>query len=367
MSAHRNFGDGHFDDGHFDEGHFDEETLLEAALDPSATALRTEIERCAECAAALHKLGGFASDLRSLLREAPAAESKAAQRVGEAVLARTTREDLGRGGDLRLVLRFAVERVRCSRALRFAAALLVAHLLALPVLAWIVLRAPRRTGEFQTRIEAPVEPYFEVEREREPEVEPSVALPESEPRALEVGPGSDAADWLAATRRSELGTLAAMAPRPWGESAPQEPLAQLLWLRASALHDRVLPEWVLARSPEGAPSRMAVWTEMLLDQWARSGARPIHLDAALERLATLPEFQRSRLVTCALQRATAAGALDAAELARFVRGSPDAREVARRAARESLAALQCEALGDHRDPALVEREAALDAWGAPRR
>lgn len=357
----------HMDHRNFDHQHFDEETLLEAALDPSATALRSEIERCAACAAALHKLGGFASDLRSLLLEAPAAESKAARRIGEAVLARTTREDLGRGGDLRLVLRFAAERVRSSRALRFAAALLVAHLLALPVLAWIVLRTPRRTGEFQTRIETPVEPFFEGEREREPEVEPSVALPEGEPRALEVGPGSDAADWLAGARRSELGTLAATAPTPWSESAPQEPLAQLLWLRAALLHGRALPEWVLARGPEGAPSRMAIWTEVLLDQWARSGARPAHLDAALERIAALPDFQRSRLVTCALARATAAGALEAAELARFVRSSSDAREIARRAARESLAALQREALGDHRDPALAEREAALDAWGAPRR
>lgn len=347
--------------------HFDEETLLEAALDPSATALRVEIERCAECAAALHKLGGFASELRTLLLEAPAAESKAARRVGESVLARTTREDLGRGGDLRLVLRFAAERVRSSRALRFAAALLVAHLLALPVLAWIVLRAPRRTGEFQTRIEAPVAPFFEGEREREPEREPSAALPEGEPRALEVGPGSDGADWLAGARRSELGALAATAPTPWSESLPQEPLAQLLWLRASALHGRELPEWVLARSPDGAPSRMAVWTEVLLDQWARSGVRPSQLDAALERLAALPDFQRSRLVTCVLERATAAGALEPAELARFVRGSSDAREVARRAARESLGELFREALGDHRDAALAEREVALDAWGAPRR
>lgn len=357
MSTHR----------HFDHRHFDEETLLEAALDPSARELRAEVAACGECAAALRKLGAFADDMRSLLQVERAEDARAARELGESVLAQTTREDLGRSGDLRLVLRFASERLRSSGALRFAAAVLVAHLLALPVLAWIVLRAPRRTGEFQARIEAPVEPYFEGDGEREPEVVPSAPLPEGEPRALEVGAGADAADWLLGARRSERASLATRAPALWASAMPSESLAQMLWLRAAGLQGRELPEWVLSRTPEGAPSRMAIWTEILLDEWAETGVRPAQLDAAVARLAALPDFQRSRLVACTLQRAASGGALEPAVLAEFTRGSADAREVARRASRESLSALQREALGDHREGGSLEREAALDAWGAPRR
>ncbi len=359
----------HFERGHFDHRHFDEETLLEAALDPSARELRAEVAACAECAAALRKLGAFAEDMRALLSVERPEDVRAARELGESVLAQTTREDLGRGGDLRLVLRFAAERLRSSGALRFAAAVLVAHLLALPVLAWIVLRAPRRTGEFQARIETPVEPYFagEGEGEGEPELVPSAPLPDGEPRALEVGAGVDASDWLAGARRSERASLATHAPAPWGTTMPSEPLAQMLWLRAAGLQGRELPEWVLARTPEGAPSRMAIWTEVLLDSWAETGVRPAQLDAALARLAALPDFQRSRLVACTLQRAASGGALETAVLAEFTRGSSDAREIARRAGREPLAVLQREALGDHREGGALEREAALDAWGAPRR
>jgi len=345
--------------------HFDEPTLLEAALDPEASALREQVRACAQCSAALQELGAFADGLRAQLLAEPEAEARTARRLGESVLAQTTRENLGRSGDLRLVLRFALERVRSSSALRLAAALLVAHLLALPVLAWIVLRAPRRTGEFQARIEAPSEPYYSGESEREPELVPNAPLPEGEPRALEVSDGNDGADWLASARRTERSSLAANAPALWAEGLPTEPLAQILWLRAARLAGRGLPEWVLARAPEGAPSRMAIWTEILLDEWALAGVRPTHLDAALARLAALPDFQRSRLVACALQRAAAGGALEAATLADFARGSAGAREIARRAARESLASLQRESLGDHRESSSAEREAALDAWGAP--
>jgi hypothetical protein len=347
--------------------HFDEQTLLEAALDPEARELRAQVQACAQCSAALGKLGAFADGLRAQLLAEPEQDSRAARRLSELVLTRTTRENLGRSGDLRLVLHFAIERVRASNALRFAAALLVAHLLALPVLAWIVLRAPRRTGEFQARIETPVEPFFSGEGEREPELIPSAPLPEGEPRVLEVGGGVDGAEWLVSLRRAERASLAAGAPPPWSDSAPAEPLAQMLWLRAARLAGRELPEWVLARTPEGAPSRMAIWTEILLDEWAFSGARPPRLDAALARLAALPDFQRSRLVACVLQRATAAGAIEAATLADFARPSADAREVVRRSAKESLALLQRESLGDHREAGSSEREAALDAWGAPRR
>jgi hypothetical protein len=351
-------------DGHV---HLDEATLLEAALDPTASALREQVLGCAACAAALGELQAFADALRAAASEPTQPEQAAAERIGEKVLALTTREDLSPRGDLRLVVRFAIERVRASGALRVAAALVIAHLCALPVLAWIVLRAPRRSGEFQARIEAPVEPYFASERDSEPERVPSVALPEGEPRTLEVDPPSGESEWLAGVRRADRAAWSTLAPEPWSPAAPQESLAQLLWIRAAVLAGRSAPEWVFERMPDGSPSRMATWTEILLDEWARSGARPAHLDATLARLAALPDFQRSRVVTCALQRAASFGALEGEELARFARGSSSAREVLTRAAREPLSGLLRESLGDLRDPSNVEREAALDAWGSPRR
>ena len=347
--------------------HLDEATLLEAALDPSASELRERLRGCARCAAALAEMQEFAAALRNAANDSTLDEQAAAQRVADSVLALTTREDLSPRGDFRLMVRFAVARVRASGALRVAAALLVAHLCALPVLAWIVLRAPRRTGEFQARIEAPVEPFYTSERDSEPERVPSAVLPEGDPRTLEVDPPSGEGEWLAGIRRADRAAWTTFAPAPWSVAAPQESLAQLLWVRATLLAGRAAPEWVLERAPEGAPSRMATWTEVLLDEWARSGVRPLHLDATLDRLAALPDFQRSRVVTCALQRAVSFGALEGEELARFARGSASAREVLARAAREPLSELLRESLGDLRDPGNVEREAALDAWGSPRR
>lgn len=58
----------------------------------------------------------------------------------ERVLAETSREDLGRRADLRLVGSYLRERLAQSALLRFAAASLVVHLFAVPVvLAWVML------------------------------------------------------------------------------------------------------------------------------------------------------------------------------------------------------------------------------------
>lgn len=74
----------------------------------------------------------------------------------ERVLAETSREDLGRRADLRLVGNYLRERLAQSALLRFAAASLVVHLFAVPVvLAWVLLTDKR--DEVYLRFEPPAE------------------------------------------------------------------------------------------------------------------------------------------------------------------------------------------------------------------
>lgn len=346
--------------------HFDEPTLLEAVLDSSAEALRAEIAACAECARRAAELESFASHLRGTLLDAPETElaSRSEQRFAERVLARTTREDLSRRGDFVLMAQFAVERLRASPALRVAAAVIVAHLFALPVLAWIVLRAPARQGVFSVSIETPP-PAFPAEADSEPEREITAPWPEVEPRPVEVEPASrNEEPWRAALRRSDRASWAASAPQPWTDKQPADALSALLWIRASRLHGREVPEWVFSRVPEGEPSRQAVWCEVLLDEWALTGERPLHLERVVARLSALPPFQRSRLVACTLQRAAALGAIAPERIAALAKADPRASEIAQRSAREPLDALWRLSLGDHGDGGLPERTAALAAWGA---
>lgn len=345
--------------------HFEEDALLEAALDPQARALRREVAACAECARRSAQLATFASRVRGALLATEDAEPERQRAFAERVLARTTREDLSRRGDLSLVARFAVERLRASVLLRAAAALLVIHLAALPVLAWIVLRAPRPSGQFTSHIEQPKPSAFANEAESEPERTLSAPLPEGDPRTLEVDPPAlDGEPWQLQLRRADRAAHAAAAPPPWTSTPPQDGLALFLWLRASRLRGQEVPEWLWSQQPDGAPSRLALWAEILLDEWALGDARPLYLDTLLARLLALPEFQRSRLVGCALQRAAALGALPPARVAEHAQLESGASEIARRAAREPLERLWREALADHREPSSPEREAALTAWGA---
>lgn len=346
--------------------HFDEPTLLEAVLDSSASALRAELAACAECSRRAAELESFASHLRGTLLDAPETElaSRSEQRFAERILARTTREDLSRKGDLDLMVRFAVERLRASPALRVAAAVIVVHLCALPVLAWIVLRAPARQGVFTSGIEAPP-PAFPAESEREPEREITAPWPEVEPRTVEVEPAARGEEpWRASLRRSDRASWAAAAPQPWSDKLPADALSGMLWIRASRLHGIEIPEWVFSRVPEGEPSRLAVWCDVLLDEWALTGERPLHLERVVARLAALPQFQRSRLVACTLQRAAALGAIAPERVVARAKADPQASEIAQRSAREALDSLWRESLGDHADGSSPERTAALAAWGA---
>lgn len=72
----------------------------------------------------------------------PDADTLQARRVAQRVLARTTQEDLGRRGDVGVVLRFVGDRLRDSWLLRVAAALLIVQLTLVPLVAWQVFKAP---------------------------------------------------------------------------------------------------------------------------------------------------------------------------------------------------------------------------------
>lgn len=93
---------------------------------------------------------------RSAGRPAVASDAFQARRVAQRVLSRTTREDLGRRGDVGVVLGFVSDRLRDSAVLRVAVALLIVQLTLVPLVAWQVWKAPH-SGVFQARLEPSAE------------------------------------------------------------------------------------------------------------------------------------------------------------------------------------------------------------------
>lgn len=77
---------------------------------------------------------------------AQASEGLREKRVAQKVLARTTREDLRRRGDVGLVLDFVSERMRQSVLLRVAAALLLVQMTVVPLMAWHMFRQPEKAA-----------------------------------------------------------------------------------------------------------------------------------------------------------------------------------------------------------------------------
>ena len=336
--------------------HFAEPDLLEAALDSGARALRAEIAACAECARRLQQLEGFVARVRGALVDEPAPA------LAERVLAATTREDLGWRGDLHVAWRFARSRLRASPLLRAAAAILAIHLAALPVLAWIVLRAPPRDGAINVTIELPRRPVFPMD-EREPERAPSIDEPEPEPRLLESEfPASGPAE---AARAAEVLALQAFeAPRP-GAQAPSDALARLLWTRARALHGEASVAELDAElgAVRERESECALALELALDRLVSTGRAPQQLERTL--LALLERDELGGLALLALERAERCGVLgeqqarrlrEKASAARGFRG-PLRRGEGSPVDRLWLTAL-AEALGDRP----LDADGVLAAW-----
>lgn len=118
--------------------------------------------------------GAFAGDAPSGAAGQEASEALRARRVAGRVLRATTREDLGRVGDLRVVLRFVGERLRDSRALRILAAVLLAQVTIVPVIAYHLLEKARPTTfdlEFSPRYDELVDDMPRLDPDRDYPVE----------------------------------------------------------------------------------------------------------------------------------------------------------------------------------------------------
>lgn len=151
--------------------------LLDWLLDPDGRdeATRAWLESDPEARRRLAELETFLGRVREVARaeEAGSRESDAAanpeSHLADAVLERTTREDLSWRGDLRVVGGYLRRRLAESSWLKLAAASLLVHLIALPALAVYV---------FVARPDRPELGFIPWEEHRPP------ALPEAEPEPV---------------------------------------------------------------------------------------------------------------------------------------------------------------------------------------
>ena len=127
---------------------------------------------CPVCAEELASLEALLEDVGRLVAEDAARDAERDARLAQTVLATTTREDLGWRGDWRLIGDFLRTRLAESRVLRVAAASFLAHLVALPVLAYVVLSGAPARAPINLGIEPPVEDLFApLEAEPRPEID----------------------------------------------------------------------------------------------------------------------------------------------------------------------------------------------------
>lgn len=142
---------------------YENEDILEWCLDPSSRTPEAEsaLEADPELRLTLQEFESSVSGLRESLRR----EESRSTSVGEKglvadILRATTREDLSRRGDLRLVRDYIGRSLRSSWVMRVVAASLVIHLSALPILGFILLTQEPKP-HFNLWLEPPVELPFE--------------------------------------------------------------------------------------------------------------------------------------------------------------------------------------------------------------
>ncbi len=304
MSRHR-----HDQHGHDEHGHDDalEARVLELLLDGDA---QRELERLRADPAATEtvaRLESFLGLCRSEL--APVGADAGADALAQAVLASTTREDLDWRGDLRLVRGFVARRLRSSMWLRVAAASLLVHVAALPVVAWYAFQ-PRERG-FAIDFARPAQ---------ESPVAPDVAEPERDLEGtagtaelddlLGAGPwGTRSATVQNNLRRARYWLAAGDAPR--AGARPTTAVGALLEERAERLQRYEAGEPGAARledpSAYAEPLERVLAVELLLDECVLTGNLPAHLERGLHSLNAIDEGPVARLAEAALERAAAYG------------------------------------------------------------
>lgn len=291
--------------------HLDGPALVELALAPARERIREQVGACAHCSTALAEEERTLGDLRRAFADAPDERSA---RFAERVLRTTTREDLSWRGSAALLTRFARDRVARSRPLRWLAASILIHALALPVLAFVAWRELREERAFRTGIERAEEllPQQPAEPERplelvEPEL-PDLPPDPGPPRVfveLEI-------DNALALARFELADLVARPPS--SALAPSTRAGTLLALRAGLARSRSAPQDLAALpEPVGDPLEPALRAEILLDAFSFSRTASPGLELALAQLAgstgSGPELDA--LNELALERARSYGLLAA--------------------------------------------------------
>jgi hypothetical protein len=316
--------------------HLDERELFEAAAsrEPQSAASResratASTLACAQCAARLGELRAGLARLRELADVEPDRRGAA---LVQRVLARTVgegfAEPLSWRGDLRLVLSFARERLRASIWLRVAAALLAIHVGALPVLAWIVLRADRPSPHFFSKIEPlpresnfaqPEEAPLPLESSNPGDLEPGLVEVQPAPgRPVERGDGDR---WSGERREQARGLRAFAWPAATAENRPATAFGARLWARSRyAIHGEA-PAGFEAHAEESIGANTGVNTlaaqqnllalelELELDRVAL-GDKLANAAALAERLLTLgpsASAPRTPLAESALARAARLG------------------------------------------------------------
>lgn len=276
---------------------WNDERLLEFVLDAES---RTDAEERAvrgdaRLAARAAELAAFVGDCRAAF--APAADELRARAVTAKVLARTTREDLGWRGDLRLVVGFVVQRLRSSTMLRVAAASLVVHMIAVPsILAYVLIFAPQQPEPLHWRVDVQEHENFEAHDpgrlEPLPGQDTDLDPDELDDPFTDLGP-HNAVQW-------DRYHLRAGAPAPVGGAT--HPVTRLLERRARALAGEDVDD---APPAAGGALERALLAEHLLDEATRTR----RVQALLE--STLGSLGSERLEAAALARAEGLGLLSA--------------------------------------------------------
>lgn len=293
----------------------EEADWLELVLrdDAEAARRRAQLSRDPRVRERLAELERFVAHCRTLAREQ---ERRAAAAGGDAliarVLARTTRRDLGWSGDLRLAGRFVRERLRASLALRVAAASLVLHLFALPVVAWMVWVRPE-PSEPRIGVEPPPPPApFDASTGRDqapPEVVSPVLGTDAELAALDRH-AVDRVLFVENSLRLARWSLVE-GPSLRAEDLPvRGPVADLLRLRLEALAGEEVPA-ARAPAPGADPLSRALLLELVLDRWLLAGELPGGFEELCAAVAADADLERpgGLLAAAALGRAASYGVL----------------------------------------------------------
>jgi hypothetical protein len=346
--------------------------LAAAGVTDNLAEAREAALACPVCAAELADLERFLARSRDALERATHGGKDAKDDGGELVLrilAQTTRRDSNHA-EVVPFTRFVMTRLRASRVLRLAAASLVAHLLALPVLAWYVFDKPEQPAIWVT-IAPPTEEAFPAHDDERlpPLVVPQTSVPAMDSVADETllvsaDPEPVRVENSIRLARFQLSRGApSMPPRTLPVSPDEGPIEDLLRRRAelAAWYEADLP-WGVAllglRQDYSTPLERALAADIQLDAYVlgdRDPERREGLEAALDKLCAgqAPREVR-RLEAAALARAEAYGLLDEVQRERL--------DTERKTASEQKDALGLDLFGTAGDATAYRAAPFGEAW-----